>query len=174
MLYTECNKLTIIKLMNETDSLSFDELGKILKERPANVIYCELGGKLYGIISMGDVARAHGEGKKMVNINRTFSSVKSNEYMRVRHIFKEKENINAVPVVDENGILLGDYTRWDDLLVLEYLNLFGKHTYLADILREGEGEENNYIALVKSNGVFDEKISLTEKRNQNLTSWESV
>ena len=162
MIYTEYDKLTIIKLMNEADSLSFDELGAILKERPANVIYCELSGKLYGIISMGDVARASDDGKKAVNINRKFTSVKPNEYMKARQIFKEKEKINAVPVIDENGGLLGDYTRWDDLLVLEYLNLFDENTYIDDFLK-GEREENNYIALVKPNGVFDEKVSLMGK-----------
>ena len=62
--------------MNEADTLSFDELGKILEDRPANVIYCELDGKLYGIISMGDVARADEEGKKAVKINRTFMSAR--------------------------------------------------------------------------------------------------
>lgn len=87
MIYTEHDKLTIINLMNETDSLSFDELSVILKERPANVIYCELEGKLYGIISMGDVARSDDEGKRAVNINRIFTSARPNEYMKIRQIF---------------------------------------------------------------------------------------
>lgn len=165
MIYTEYNKLTLIKLMNEVGCLSFNELGKILEECPANVIYCELDGKLYGIISMGDVVRASDEAKKVVNINRKFTSVKLNEYMKVRQIFKEKEKINAVPVIDENGRLLGDYTRWDDLLVLEYLNLFDEHTYLADFLRERR--RKYYIALVKPNAFFEEKQRLMEK-------WKSV
>lgn len=145
MIYTEHNKLTIIKLMNEVDSLSFDELGKILKEHPANVIYCELDEKLYGIISMGDVARASDDDKKVVKINRKFTSVKANEYMKVRQIFKEKERINAVPVIDENGRLLGDYTRWGDLLVLKYLNLFDEYPYLVEFLR-GVAEKQLYRA----------------------------
>lgn len=138
MIYTEHNKLTVINLINEVDSLSFDELGKVLKERPANVVYCELDGKLYGIISMGDVVRADKEGKNTVNINRIFTWVKPNEYMKVRQIFKENEKINAVPVMDvmdEKGGLLGDYTRWDDLLVLKHLKLFDEHTYFVDFLR---------------------------------------
>lgn len=86
--------------------------------------------------------------------------------MRVRRIFQEKEKINAVPVVDENGRLLGDYTRWDDLLVLEHLNLFGEHTYDADFLREGEG--NNHIALVKPNDAFKKKQRIMEKWRSEL------
>lgn len=166
MLYTEYDKLTIINSMNEMDALSFDELGEILKERPANVIYCELDGKLYGIISMGDVARADYEGKKAVNINRIFTSAKPNEYMKVRQIFKEKEKINAVPVVDENGRLLGDYSRWDDSLVLEHLNLFDEYSYLADFLWGGAA--NKYIALVKPNDAFVEKLNLMEKWRSEL------
>ncbi|MCH5249304.1 MAG: adenylyltransferase/cytidyltransferase family protein [Lachnospiraceae bacterium] len=165
MLYTEYDKLTIKKLKNEVSCLSFDELGKILEECPANVIYCELDGKLYGIISTGDVARASDHGKNVVNINRKFTSVKSNEYMKVRQIFKEKERINAVPVIDENGRLLGDYTRWDDLLMLERLNLFDEYTYFTDFLRRGE---NNYIALVKPHDAFDEKLSLMKKWKSKL------
>lgn len=86
--------------------------------------------------------------------------------MRVRRIFQEKEKINAVPVVDENGRLLGDYTRWDDLLVLEHLNLFGEHTYDADFLREGEG--NNHIALVKPNDAFKKKQRIMGKWRSEL------
>lgn len=142
MFYTEHDKLTIINLMNGADTLSFDELGVILKEHPANVIYCELEGKLYGIISMGDVARADDEGKNAVSINRKFTSVKPNEYMKVRQIFEEKEKINAVPVVDENGRLSGDYTRWDDLLVLEYLKLFDEHPYLLEFLGGGADKQS--------------------------------
>ncbi|MCH5249893.1 MAG: hypothetical protein J1E98_08165 [Lachnospiraceae bacterium] len=162
MIYTEYKKLTIIKLMNEIDSLSFDELAKILKERPANVVYCELDGKLYGIISMGDVTRANDEGRKVVNINRKFTSVKLNEYMKVRQIFKEKQTINAIPVIDDNGRLLGNYIRWDDLLVLKYLNLLDEYTYIADFLR------GNNIALVKPNNFFDEKQIYMEKWKSKL------
>lgn len=132
MIYKKYDKLIIINLIDEAGSISFDELSKVLEERPANVIYCELAGKLYGIISTGDIAFAGYEGKKAVSINRKFTSVKLNEYMKVRQIFEEKKKINAVPVIDESGRLLGDYTRWDDLLVLEYLNLFDEHTYLAN------------------------------------------
>ena len=166
MHYTEYDKLTIIKLMNEVGCLSFDELGEILKERPANVIYCELNTKLYGIISVGDVARAGDRGKKVVSINRKFTSVKPNEYMKVRKIFQEKKSINAVPVTDENGRLLGDYIRWDDLRVLKYLNLFDEHTYVADFLKGEEG--NNCIALVKPNDSCDEKRSIMEKLRSTL------
>lgn len=166
MIYTEYDKLTIIELINEVDCISFNELSKILKERPSNVIYCVLSGRLYGIISMGDVARASNEGKKSVNINRIFTSVKPNEYMKVKQIFKEKERINAVPVIDENGRLLGDYTRWDDLLVLEYLNLFDNIEFL------GGGEKQIYIALVKPNDAFDEKLNLMEKWKSKLNHLE--
>lgn len=165
MIYTEHNKLTTINLMNAADSLSFDEIATILKERPANVIYCELDEKLYGIISMGDVARASDEGRNAVSINKKFTSIKPDEYMKVRRIFQEKEKINAVPVIDKNGRLLGDYTRWDNLLVLEYLDLFEKHTYLANFLGE---ETNNYIALVKPNDSSDKRQSIMEKWRSEL------
>jgi citrate lyase synthetase len=48
--------------------------------------------------------------------------------MRARKLFLENAKINALPVVDEENRLLGDYTRWDDHLaaceVVDYLIIF--------------------------------------------------
>lgn len=145
MIYTEHDKLTIIESENVVDSLSFDELGRALQERPANVIYCEHNKKLYGIVSMGDIARAKSEGKSYVNVNRRFTSVKPNEYMKVRQLFEDNEKINAVPVIEEDGRLLGDYIRWDDLLVLEHMGSFFEENQYATRF----WKVNNRVALVK-------------------------
>lgn len=163
MIYTKRNKLTVIELINEAESISFNEIGKVLEERPANVIYCELDEKLYGIISMGDVARASDAGNKVVDINKNFIMAKQNEYMKVRQIFKEREKINVVPVINENGRLMGDYSRWNDLLVLEYLKPFDKNPYAVNFW-----ERNNYVALVKPSYAFDKKKNIIEKWRSEL------
>lgn len=162
MIYTDHIKLTIIELTDKVDSLSFDEFGKVLQERPANVIYCEFCNKLYGIVSMGDIVRAKLEGKTCVNINRKFTSVKSDEYMKARQLFKENKKINAVPVIDENGRLLGDYVRWDDLLALEYMDSFENNQYIADFWKS-----NNYVALVKPCDIFPKKFGFIINGNPN-------
>lgn len=158
MVYTEHDNLTIITLEQEIDSISFNEIITVLQKRPASVIYCELNRKLYGVISYGDVRRAKAAGKRAVNINRIFTSAGPNEYMKIRQIFRDREKINAVPVVDENGRLLGDYVRWDDLLALEHMNLFVDNQYAVDFWKN-----NNYIVLVNPCESFPKRKLLFEK-----------
>ncbi|MBD5522381.1 MAG: adenylyltransferase/cytidyltransferase family protein [Lachnospiraceae bacterium] len=116
MIYTQHDGLTILKLNDKKNKVSFDTLANVILERPSNIIYCELEDELYGIISMGDIARASESGLDYVAINRVFTRILPNDkYMTAKNIFHEKENINALPVVNEDNKLLGAYTRWDDL-----------------------------------------------------------
>jgi len=118
MIYTDIDKLAVIKLEGVTDRISFDILSQVILERPSNMIYCVTGrDQLIGIISMGDIARAGRAGGRYVKINENFTCVMKNEYMKARELFCKKKSINALPVVNGNNILLGDYTRWDDLKV---------------------------------------------------------
>jgi cytidyltransferase-like protein len=117
MIYTDRKYLTILKLQDDSDTVSFDVLKELLMERPSNMIYCEkYPGGVYGIISMGDIGRAADEGRDFVKVNRNFTKLSGREYMRARKIFHENEKINALPVVDEENRLIGDYARWDDHL----------------------------------------------------------
>lgn len=127
MVYKSYEELTILKISEDTNSVSFDVLEKVIMARPANMIYCETDGKLSGIISMGDIARADHMGKREVTVNRKFTSVRKNEYMKARMIFKEKVNINALPIIDKTNVLKGGYVRWDECLL--------RSMYLLDYLR---------------------------------------
>lgn len=118
MIYTDYDKLTIVKCEDAAEEITFSLLEKVILNRPSNVIYCESRrgeGKLNGIISMGDIARADKEGKDYVIINKSFTSIRMNEYMRAKEIFNKNFNINAIPVIDEENRLTGSYSRWDDL-----------------------------------------------------------
>ncbi|MDE6567103.1 MAG: hypothetical protein K2K70_05160, partial [Lachnospiraceae bacterium] len=57
MIYTERDKLAVIEWDGGADTVSFDALAQVMLERPANMIYCVSKEILYGIISMGDIAR---------------------------------------------------------------------------------------------------------------------
>lgn len=115
MNYVEHDKLTIIELADNEGSISFQQLTKIIENRPANVIYCERVGKLCGMISLGDVLRASEAGIDYVNINTHFTYIHKGQYMNARKIFRDRASINSIPVVDQNGVLLGAYSNWDDL-----------------------------------------------------------
>jgi cytidyltransferase-like protein len=117
MLYTNRKELTVLNLQDHADTVSLDTLAEVLMERPANMIYCEdTAGVLCGIISTGDIHRAADAGGSFVKVNKNFTKLNGREYMRARALFWKNENINALPVVDEEDKLLGDYTRWEDHL----------------------------------------------------------
>ena len=103
MIYTERDKLTVVETEKEIDHLDFDRITEALLERPSNMIYCESKGRLYGIVSMGDVMRACKDGLREAAVNRRFTKLSPGESMRAREIFRERETINALPVVGEGG-----------------------------------------------------------------------
>lgn len=152
MNYVEHDKLTIIELVDNQSSISFQMLAKIIENRPANVIYCEQAGKLCGIISLGDVLRATEAGIDYVNINTHFTYIHKGQYMNARKIFHDKASINSIPVVDQNDVLLGAYSNWDDLQFIknEKMILGGGTPYTT---------ENQYwhVAAVCPCGVSEEK-----------------
>lgn len=117
MTYTEKNQLAIIQLYGGEESISIEEFRKILTMYPSNVVYCELHGKLVGIISTGDALRAYNSKSEDVRINKEFVYLYDGEYMKARTIFEERKSVNAIPVVTEDHVLIGDYTRWDDLKI---------------------------------------------------------
>lgn len=127
MQYIKRQDLTIIELGDDENILSFKALAEIIPEKPSDIIYCERNGKLHGIVSMGDILRASDAGADCVVVNMCFTRILYSEYMKARNIFQERENIHALPVVNEDNVLIGAYSRWDDLLSIPYL------------LREGGG-----------------------------------
>ena len=112
MIYRNREKLTIIQIKDNEYKISFDRLESVIFDKPSNTIYCELHGELYGIITMGDVARSV---EKFVAINTQFMRLGEDDYMKARNIFFINPSINALPVVNHEGRIMGDWLRWDDL-----------------------------------------------------------
>lgn len=121
MNYIERKKLTVIKVNNDMDMISVDILAEIMLDRPSNIIYCECEERLYGIISMGDIARAFDRKWNQVPINRHYSCVLEGDYVKARKFFNENKNINGLPVVNKVGTLGGGYIRWDDLITIQFM-----------------------------------------------------
>lgn len=163
MLYTQRECLTRVLLEVGENNVSIDALKTVLMKYPSNVIYCEVQGKLIGIISTGDICRVLKRGGDKVDINRNYMYLSDEDSMKARVIFKDYPKINALPVVTEDGSLIGDYTRWDDLMELEY-NLG------ADGIARGinwDGTQN--IVIVKPGNICSEKQNAFEKFEHYLT-----
>lgn len=130
MIFTKREKLTRYNMHDEKDDVQFNELESLLMKRPADIIYCEKGGKLYGIISMGDIYRADKEGKDFVSVNKQFTSVEMGKYMYARHIFRDTNQINELPIVNHMNELVGEYSRWDDLISVNILYQLKSNKYV--------------------------------------------
>lgn len=161
MIYTQHDKLSVIQVNSDEEQISFDLLGKVMQERPSNVIYCECNGKLYGIISVGDILR--GKKRRAAKINKKFTSIKPHEYMKAKQMFMEKKGINVIPVVGDDGQLLGDYTIWDDLIILEHASSFIWESQMANIWKK-----IHLVALVKPSDVFQKKSRFFAEWKTNL------
>ncbi|MDE7017657.1 MAG: adenylyltransferase/cytidyltransferase family protein, partial [Lachnospiraceae bacterium] len=155
MYYKARKELTIVELKGNEENLFFNELTEIILRKPSNIIYCERNEKLHGIISMGDIARASGEGADCVAVNTRFICILHGEHMRARKIFYDKVNIHELPVVNEDNVLLGAYSCWDDLLVNQCI------THMS-----GEGGKiGRYgnIAFVRPREIFEEKQKIFQE-----------
>lgn len=162
MIYTKREKLTCYNMQDELNDVRFSELKVLLMKRPANIIYCVKGGKLYGIISMGDIYRADKVGNDYVSVNKQFTSVRVDEFIFAKQIFKDNSIINELPVVNSMNELVGEYSRWDDLITTSIFEQLKSNKYVIDFMRDKK------LALVRPCKDFVKKHKLMQIWNMNL------
>jgi hypothetical protein len=75
---------------------------------------------LFGIVSRGDISRAKKAGKDKVPINRSFTFLKGKQFMRAREIFRAKEKIREISVIEA---LDGGLYRLDVVYTFKNLNV---------------------------------------------------
>ena len=161
MIYTDRKHLLILTLTENRDYVTYDELIHILTERPSSTVYIERGGILCGIVSTGDILRKRDDKTRRVPSNKEFTSVRPEEYLRARQIFKDIKNINMLPVVSEDGHLLGEYARWSSLIGIDHAELLCKDPYVLQGLK-------THI----QNTFFVEPVCAGEGRNSHkMFSW---
>ena len=149
MLYRSRNQLTILSLEDREEKISFDRLKVLIAERVSSVIYCERNGRLYGIVTMGDIAKAYRNGKNVVFINTNFTKLYQGEYAKARKIFRERAIINVLPIVDSEGIITGDYIRWSDIA-------FNKR--ISDVRGDKNTIRGRNIAFIKPCAMLQDKL----------------
>lgn len=154
MIYTDREYLSILTLTEDRDYVSYDELIRVLEERPSNTVYIERDGILCGLITRGRIVRSRDEENRRVPFNKKYTYVQPGEHMRVRQIFKDKATINALPVVLEDGRLLGDYVRWNDLIGADYAELLCKDPYILQGVKENIRDAVFVKPAVHGGGAF--------------------
>ena len=130
MVYVEREHLTILELQEEQSSVSFDKLRAVLLERPAHTVYIEVKGILYGIVTAARIARSAYD---HVEINTHFISVD----LENQTLDKLQSIPLNLPVLDKNGRLLGEYTKYlGDLFCFEYYISLISRPVLSTILNK--------------------------------------
>ncbi len=124
MIYRDRAKLTIIELQEHEEKLSLEKLKEVLLNRPSNIVYCEKDGILYGIITTVDMIKASKAEQNDIAIKTQFISIKMGENAKAKRIFFYSKNIHSLPVLDINGCLIGDWSKWNSLEVA--LNNFSR------------------------------------------------
>lgn len=66
---------------------------------------------------MGEVLYGHIRNEQ-VRINRAFTALEGYDIIKAHEIFRRRGNINKIPVLTGQGELIGEYSRWDDMLYI--------------------------------------------------------
>lgn len=133
MIYTRREQLTIIELREKRNALSYEELFAALMKRPSNIVYVEVNGLLYGIVTTGRILRSCQDRLPEVRISTAFRFLRPGEYMKARRLLHDWTNkIDVIPIVSVNGELLGDYAKCDDLLSMEHFLKLLKTLKISD------------------------------------------
>lgn len=109
MRFRKKEELPIIEMQIKKDTLSIEQVKDALKDKTADVIYVVWSNRLYGMVSIGDILR----GNQRIIINTQFFFITHKNLIKARSIFKDRIKVNMIPVIDEQGALLGDYSRFD-------------------------------------------------------------
>lgn len=117
MLKRELAQLAIYQIDREIEILPIECLHDLYLEKTSEIIYITKNDILYGMVSLGDLL--HHSTETGVQINRVYTALNSYNVIKAHKIFKTKLNINKIPIVNAQGKLLGDYSRWDDMLYIE-------------------------------------------------------
>ena len=108
----ELDELAIYKLESEVDDIDIRLLHDLYAERTSDIVYLTLYDKLYGIVCFEDLLHKMHNG--IVRITKDFTKLNDFCFDEARKIFALKDNIQKIPVVNQENKLLGDYSRWDD------------------------------------------------------------
>ena len=122
MIKRKISQLGIYTVQEDIDKIPIINLQKIYLQKTSEIIYIVKNKKLEGIICLGDILYHTFNGE--THINKEYAALTSFDVLKAHEIFRKKRNIHKIPVINEQGELVGDYSRWDDLLYIERSHMY--------------------------------------------------
>lgn len=111
------DQLAIYQIDKDEEVVLLDSLRHLYIEKTSEIIYIVKNKKLYGIVCMGEVLYGHRQNVEVM-IRKSFKFLTGYNLVKASAIFRQYRNIHKIPIVDEKGELVGDYSRWDDVLFI--------------------------------------------------------
>ncbi len=117
MIKRDITQLAIYYIDVEMETVPFENLYDLYLHKTSEIIYIVKEKKLYGIVGMREVLHTGEDGE--VQINKNFKRLIGYNIIEAHEIFRRWSRIHKIPVVNEQGELLAEYSRWDDTLFIE-------------------------------------------------------
>lgn len=116
MIRRDIAQLAVYDTKEELDSVPFDCLRNLYLDKTSEIIYFTREKILYGIVCTREAI----SGKEVITINKSFTAVQEGDIIKACRTFQaRKTRIHKIPIVNEQGELVGDYSCWDDMLYIE-------------------------------------------------------
>lgn len=172
MVKRKITELAVYQIDGDKNEIPIECLRNLYLEKTSEIIYVTKDKKLYGIVCMGQVLYGHRQ-NPMARINNSFTSLTGYNALKAREIFRDKRYINKIPVTDEQGVLLGDYSRWDDMLFVErnqgqlmqekYVKKILQLYQMIYIVEPVENRNPNYLQLIEYLNCFQIDYEILRK-----------
>lgn len=107
----DIDELAILEIEEKKSTIEISEIRDLLLKKTSDIIYFTVNKKLVGIVCLGDLL--HRMVDKKIPIVYSFTRLEAFHDEVARNIFLSRTNIQKIPVVDCQGFLKGDYSRWD-------------------------------------------------------------
>lgn len=117
MLKRDITQLAVYQTEDEVEAVPFECLRSLYLEKTSDIVYITRDKKLYGIVGRKEVLCGGLNGE--IAINKFYTFLTDYNVIKAHEIFQRNGQIHKIPVVNEWGELLGDYSRWDDILFIE-------------------------------------------------------
>lgn len=112
MIKRNSKQLSVYKIEDDIENLPLLCLRNLYLEGISDDIYITRKNRFYGGICLDDIVN-HGQ-NAWVKINKDIIVLAGYNVIRAHEIFQRKKQIHAIPVINEQNELVGEYSRWDD------------------------------------------------------------